>query len=94
MTRVMVRYKVKPDQAARNEELVRAVYEELRVAEPAGPAGDAPEHPIALGAEQGPARADLLLLRLVVFLCFLALFVHGDDDDGGGPLRLLGIIPR
>ena len=29
MTRVMVRYKVKPEQVARNEELVRAVYEEL-----------------------------------------------------------------
>jgi quinol monooxygenase YgiN len=30
MRRVMVRYKVKPEQVARNEELVRAVYEELR----------------------------------------------------------------
>ncbi len=36
MRRVMVRYRVKPDQAARNEELVRAVYEELRRTEPAG----------------------------------------------------------
>jgi quinol monooxygenase YgiN len=36
MKRVMIRYKVKPDQAARNEELVRAVYEELHRAEPAG----------------------------------------------------------
>ena len=34
--RVMVRYKVKPDQAARNEELVRAVYEELHRTQPAG----------------------------------------------------------
>jgi hypothetical protein len=32
----MVRYKVNPDQAARNEELVRRVYEELRQAAPAG----------------------------------------------------------
>jgi hypothetical protein len=36
MRRVMVRYKVKPDQAARNEELVRAVYEELRRTAPEG----------------------------------------------------------
>lgn len=36
MSRVMVRYKVKPDQAERNEELVRAVYEELASAQPAG----------------------------------------------------------
>ena len=35
MTRVMVRYKVKPEQVARNEELVRAVYEELHRVEPA-----------------------------------------------------------
>src|SRR4051812_47929596 len=34
MKRVMVRYKVKPDQAAENERLVRAVYEELASAEP------------------------------------------------------------
>ena len=32
----MVRYKVKPDQAARNEELVRAVYEELEQTRPDG----------------------------------------------------------
>jgi hypothetical protein len=32
----MVRYKVKPDQAARNEELVRRVYEELHQTAPAG----------------------------------------------------------
>ncbi len=36
MRRVMVRYKVKPDQAERNEELVRAVYEELHRTQPAG----------------------------------------------------------
>ena len=36
MTRVMVRYKVKPEQVARNEELVRAVYKELHDTEPAG----------------------------------------------------------
>ena len=36
MRQVMVRYKVKPDQARRNEELVRAVYEELREAQPSG----------------------------------------------------------
>lgn len=29
MKRVIVRYTVKPDQAAKNEELVRAVYDEL-----------------------------------------------------------------
>jgi hypothetical protein len=33
---VMVRYKVKPDQAAKNEELVRRVYEELRQTAPDG----------------------------------------------------------
>jgi hypothetical protein len=33
---MMVRYKVKPEQAARNEELVRAVYEELQKTAPAG----------------------------------------------------------
>jgi quinol monooxygenase YgiN len=33
---MMVRYRVKPDQAARNEELVRAVYDELHRTEPAG----------------------------------------------------------
>ncbi len=36
MPRVMVRYKVKPEQVARNEELVRAVYEELDRVEPDG----------------------------------------------------------
>jgi hypothetical protein len=36
MRRVVVRYRVKPDQAERNEELVRAVYEELHRADPAG----------------------------------------------------------
>ena len=36
MKRVMVRYKVKPDQAAHNEELVRAVYAELHEREPSG----------------------------------------------------------
>jgi len=32
----MVRYRVKPDQAARNEELVQAVFEELERTGPAG----------------------------------------------------------
>jgi hypothetical protein len=32
----MVRYKVKPEHAARNAELVRAVYDELRAREPDG----------------------------------------------------------
>jgi hypothetical protein len=36
MRQVIVRYRVKPDQAARNEELVRAVYEELHRSAPAG----------------------------------------------------------
>jgi hypothetical protein len=36
MTHVMIRYKVKPDQAATNEQLVRAVYEELHRTGPAG----------------------------------------------------------
>ncbi len=36
MRQVMVRYKVKPEQAARNEELVRRVYEELHQTAPAG----------------------------------------------------------
>jgi L-rhamnose mutarotase len=36
MRRVLVRYKVKPDQAATNAELVRAVYEELAHTRPAG----------------------------------------------------------
>ena len=36
MRQVMVRYKVKPDRVTENEELVRAVYEELRRTEPAG----------------------------------------------------------
>lgn len=36
MRQVMVRYKVKPDRAAENEELVRAVYDELARTEPAG----------------------------------------------------------
>ena len=36
MRQVMVRYKVKPDRVAENEELVRAVYDELRRTEPAG----------------------------------------------------------
>jgi hypothetical protein len=36
MRHVMVRYKVKADRAAENEELVRAVYDELHRAEPAG----------------------------------------------------------
>ena len=36
MRQVMVRYKVKPERVAENEELVRAVYEELRGAQPDG----------------------------------------------------------
>jgi antibiotic biosynthesis monooxygenase len=36
MRRVIVRYKVKPEQVERNEELVRAVYDELRRTEPEG----------------------------------------------------------
>ena len=36
MKRVVVQYKVKPDQIAKNEELVRAVYEELDRAQPEG----------------------------------------------------------
>ena len=36
MRQVMVRYKVKPDRVAENEELVRAVYDELRCTAPAG----------------------------------------------------------
>lgn len=36
MRQVMVRYKVKPEQAARNEELVRRVYEALEQAAPTG----------------------------------------------------------
>jgi hypothetical protein len=36
MRQVIVRYKVKPDRVAENEELVRAVYEELHRTEPAG----------------------------------------------------------
>jgi hypothetical protein len=36
MRQVMVRYKVKADQAARNEELVKRVYEELHQTAPAG----------------------------------------------------------
>ena len=36
MTQVLIRYKVKPERAEENEQLVRAVYEELRRAEPGG----------------------------------------------------------
>ena len=36
MRRVMVRYRVKPDRVAENEELVRAVYDELDRTRPAG----------------------------------------------------------
>ena len=36
MRQVMVRYKVKPDRVEENEELVRAVYEELARVAPAG----------------------------------------------------------
>src|SRR4051794_27610975 len=36
MRQVMVRYTVKPDRVAENEELVRAVYDELAAAAPAG----------------------------------------------------------
>jgi hypothetical protein len=36
MKRVMVRYKVKSDRAADNEALVRAVYDELELTQPAG----------------------------------------------------------
>lgn len=36
MRRVMVRYKVRPERAAENEELVGAVYDELRRTRPAG----------------------------------------------------------
>jgi len=36
MKQVMVRYKVKPDQTAKNEELVRAVYDELQRTEVEG----------------------------------------------------------
>jgi hypothetical protein len=36
MRQVMVRYKVKPDRAGENEQLVRAVYDELAAMAPAG----------------------------------------------------------
>jgi hypothetical protein len=36
MRQVMIRYRLKPDQVERNEELVRAVYEELHRAAPSG----------------------------------------------------------
>src|SRR4029079_5192638 len=36
MRQVMVRYRVKPGRAAENEELVRAVYEELHRTQPPG----------------------------------------------------------
>ena len=36
MSRVMVRYTVKPEHVARIEELVRAVYQELHDSEPGG----------------------------------------------------------
>ena len=36
MRQVIVRYKVKPGQAELNEQLVKAVYEELRETKPAG----------------------------------------------------------
>lgn len=36
MRRALVRYRVRPDQADRNAELVRAVYEELHRADPTG----------------------------------------------------------
>ena len=36
MREVLVRYKVKPERAAENEELVRAVYDELRSSAPDG----------------------------------------------------------
>jgi hypothetical protein len=36
MRQVMVRYKVKPDRVAENEQLVRAVYDELARTDPAG----------------------------------------------------------
>ena len=36
MRQVMVRYKVKPDRAEENEQLVRAVYDELHRTQPAG----------------------------------------------------------
>jgi hypothetical protein len=36
MSAVLVRYRVKPDRAAENAELVRAVYEELATLEPPG----------------------------------------------------------
>jgi hypothetical protein len=36
MRQVMVRYTVKPDRVAENEELVRAVYDELAATGPAG----------------------------------------------------------
>ncbi len=36
MSKVMIRYKVKPERAAENEQLVRAVYDELADGAPAG----------------------------------------------------------
>jgi hypothetical protein len=36
MRTVIVRYKLKPDRVAENEELVRAVYEELKDTQPSG----------------------------------------------------------
>ena len=36
MRRVLVRYKVKPEKAKQNEELVRAIYDELRRTQPDG----------------------------------------------------------
>src|SRR3954466_15699833 len=64
MPQVMVRYRVHPDRVAENEELVRAVYEELSTARPEGlqyatfklPDGVTFVH-VAQHAEENPLRA-------------------------------------
>ena len=62
MTQVLLRYKVKPEHAAENEQLVRAVYEELQCTEPSGfhyatfQAGDSRGHRLPGGRVLGRRR--------------------------------------
>ena len=58
MRRVIVRYRVKPDQVERNAELVRAVYEELHRADPPDFMVDGAqrEEPGQMASEPRPGR--------------------------------------
>jgi signal transduction histidine kinase len=93
MKQVMVRDKFKPDRVEENEELVRAVYDEIRRTEPAGPRCGGPTSAASLGLrERRRLERDLhdgTQQRLVSLALTLRLAREKLDAEPGEAGRLL-----